>query len=161
MNDQELQIRPMIRSDIEAIVALEQDCNLSSWGIAGYEKELTNSDAILMVALWQSKFAGFFSGRVLIDEFELFTIAIVPQLRRKRIAQRLMQKSYRELQQRNIHKCFLEVRASNQPALELYQSFGFELIGKRRNYYQNPKDDALLMRKFISRLSKSSEYSSN
>ncbi len=145
MSDVDLQIRAMQRVDLSAVVALEQACNLSSWGVAGYETELTNPAAILLTATCQQQFAGYFSGRVMADEFELFSIAVDPVFRRHGIGRKLLAAGFRELRQRGIDRCFLEVRAANFAAQQLYREGGFAPIGVRRNYYHDPADAAVLM----------------
>ena len=145
MNEVGWQIREMQRTDLFAVVALEQACGLSSWGIAGYEHELTNSAAILLTASLQQQFAGYFSGRVMADEFELFSIAVLPEFRRQGIGLKLLKSGLNELHQRGIYRCFLEVRAANISAQILYRQCGFVPMGRRRNYYYDPVDDAVMM----------------
>ncbi len=145
MNDVDVQIRAMRRADLAAVVALELACGLSSWGVAGYEQELTNPAALLLTASLKQQFAGYFSGRVMADEFELLSLAIVPEFRRQGIARKLLKVGLHELQTRGIQRCFLEVRAANLAAQRLYQECGFTLIGRRRNYYHHPVDDAVVM----------------
>jgi [ribosomal protein S18]-alanine N-acetyltransferase len=145
MTNVDWQIRPMRRADLTEVVALEQACGLSSWGVTGYETELINPAAILLTAVVNQQLAGYFSGRVMAAEFELFSIAIEPKFRRQGIARLLLTAGLRELRQRGIDSCFLEVRAANVAARELYQESGFIVVGRRRNYYHNPDDDAVLM----------------
>ena len=139
------QIRAMQRADLSAVIALEQACDLSSWGMDGYEKELSNPTALLLVATSHQQFAGYFSGRVMVDEFELFSIAVVSKLRRQGIGRKLLEAGLNKLYQRGIHRCLLEVRAANLAAQNLYRDYGFRPIGLRRNYYHHPLDDALVM----------------
>ncbi len=145
MNEVGWQIREMRQADLSAVVALEQACGLSSWGIEGYEQELTNPAAILLTASFQQQFAGYFSGRVLADEFELFSLAVLPEFRRQGIGRKLLKSGLNELYQRGIYRCFLEVRAANLSAQNLYRVCGFVPIGLRRNYYHNPVDHAVMM----------------
>lgn len=140
-----LLIQPMQRADLAAVVALELACALSSWGVAGYEQELANPAAVLLAAHLNGQLAGYLSGRVLGDEFELFSLAVQPELRRQGIARRLMEHGIDELRRRGVQRWWLEVRAANSAAQGLYQTYGFKAIGRRRDYYHNPVDDALLM----------------
>lgn len=147
MTNLQLKIRPMKAQDIQAVVALEQDIGLSSWGAAGYERELIDSEAVLLTAYCGETFLGFLSGRVLGDEFELFSIAVIPQQQRQGIGRNLLEVAMVELQRRGVRHCYLEVRNGNIPAQQLYLSQGFKVIGRRRNYYQNPTDDAVTMKR--------------
>ena len=145
MNEADLQIREMRRADLSAVVALEQACGLSSWGVAEYETELTNPLALLLVAFLNQHFVGYFSGRAMADEFELFSIAVAPFFRRQGVGHELLAAGLNELDQRGLERCFLEVRAANFAAQHLYRETGFTSIGVRRNYYHHPADDAVVM----------------
>ena len=77
----------------------------------------------------------------------MMNIAVHPDFRRQGIAERLVDTLIRELRKLDSRCLTLEVRASNEPAKNLYEKLGFVQIGKRPNYYRNPKEDALIMRK--------------
>lgn len=145
MNEPPLTIRPMEINDLPAVVALERESGLSSWGIAGYERELLNPQAVLLVAVCSKTVVGYFSGRVMADEFELFAIAVRSGLRRQGRGRKLLEAGLRELQRRAIQTCFLEVRAANLAAQNFYLASGFKPLGVRRNYYHDPTDDAVTM----------------
>ncbi len=145
MNEAGLQIREMSRADLPEVIALEQACELSSWGLVGYEHELANPAALLLVAASTQQLVGFFSGRVLADEFELFTLVVAPECRRRGVGRKLLEAGLTTLRERNIDRCFLEVRAANETAQNLYRDCGFTTIGRRRGYYSEPEDDAVLM----------------
>lgn len=145
MSEAGWQIREMRRADLPEVVALEQACGLSSWGVAGYEQELTNPAALLLTAAINQQFVGYFSGRVMADEFELFSLAVAPAWRRQGLGRKLLEVGLNALHQKGIYRCFLEVRAANLSAQKLYREGGFRPIGLRRNYYHHPTDDAVLM----------------
>ena len=77
----------------------------------------------------------------------MMNVAVHPDARRQGIARRLILALVEELKQQGSHCLTLEVRASNQNAISLYQKLGFLQIGRRPNYYRNPKEDALILRK--------------
>lgn len=145
MTEDSLLIRRMLPTDLSAVVALEQACGLSSWGVAGYVSELIHPSAILLTAVCREQIAGYFSGRVMADEFELFSIAIAPIFRRQGIGQALLNAGLSAIRLRGIDRCILEVRAANSAAQQLYNKGGFKPIGQRRNYFHQPDDDAILM----------------
>ena len=82
-----------------------------------------------------------------IAEADMMNIAVHPDFRRKGVARGLILALIGELKKRGSRCLTLEVRASNDPARALYESLGFAHVGTRRNYYQNPKEDALILRK--------------
>jgi ribosomal-protein-alanine N-acetyltransferase len=139
------QIRPMTEGDCAAVAALEQACGLSAWSAADFARELDNPQAIVLVASVGTEFAGYFSGRVMSEEFELFSLAVVPERRQQQIGQALMRAGLQALRARGLRRCFLEVRAGNIPAQRLYSQNGFREVGRRRAYYQNPAEDAVML----------------
>ena len=74
-------------------------------------------------------------------------VAVHPDYRRKGIAEALVAELVEALKKRESHCLTLEVRASNEPAKALYEKLGFTQVGLRKNYYRNPKEDALILRK--------------
>ena len=74
-------------------------------------------------------------------------VAVHPDRRRQGIAENLITHLIQELKNRGSHALMLEVRASNAPAIALYEKLGFRQVGLRKNYYRNPKEDALILRK--------------
>lgn len=143
----EIDITKMQQAALPAIVQLEQEFGLSSWGIAGYERELLNPQAILLVAHHQEsgRLVGFLTAREGVEEVELLTLAVRSEFRKRGIGTALLVAGCREAQARGIRRWFLEVRAMNLPAIQLYEKLGFLVVGRRRNYYQSPVDDALIM----------------
>jgi ribosomal-protein-alanine N-acetyltransferase len=77
----------------------------------------------------------------------LLHIAVSAEYRRMGIAQELVERLVSALSQRGVHSLTLEVRASNEPAKALYSKLDFQQVGRRPNYYRNPKEDALILRK--------------
>lgn len=80
------------------------------------------------------------------EDCELFRIAVSPEYRNRGIAKKLMKRMIESCGQENGENIFLEVRESNQAAVSLYESFGFEEISKRKGYYREPEEDALIMK---------------
>lgn len=91
---------------------------------------------------------GFALGRVIVDEAELLTIAVAPEQRRKGIARRMLLNLEQAAKGRGAATCFLEVAASNAPAIALYHAAGYREAGRRRGYYKQvdaTTDDALIL----------------
>ena len=97
------------------------------------------------------KFAGELIGYCIFmtaaDEGEILRIAINHKIRRAGLGKKLLLASIHEMEKSGANEIFLEVRASNNAAIGLYTSKGFEEVGKRPNYYSHPKEDALILRK--------------
>ena len=81
----------------------------------------------------------------ILDQGELANLAITPALRRSGLGSHLLRQVMRVAKEGGVEKLFLEVRESNQAAIDLYHRFGFNDVGLRRGYYQNPKEDARVM----------------
>ena len=80
-------------------------------------------------------------------EADMMNIAVSSKFRRMGIAQELVERLVKLLREKDVYSLTLEVRASNEPAKALYGKLGFEPVGRRPNYYRNPKEDALILRK--------------
>lgn len=157
MSKSGLRIRAMTDQDIPAIVALEKECRLSSWGLKGYQQELINSSAFVLVARQHDQVVGYLSGRTMADEFELLSLGVAPDFRRQGIARQLMNEGMQVLRSQGISRWFLEVRAANLSAQQLYLSCGFSPVGRRRNYYTDPLEDAVIMAYEVNTLTGSTE----
>jgi len=133
-----MRIRPGEPADLPAIAAI-QDASpeAARWEVADY---LAYD---LRVAVMDERIAGFLASRtVALLEVELLNLAVGADFRRKGIARALVS----DLLSRNSGDIFLEVRASNQAALNLYKSMGFQEVGSRPAYYQNPLEAAIVMK---------------
>lgn len=138
--------KPQIK-DLTAILQLDQESGLSSWGILEYEHKLLNPQSILLAAFLQktNSLVGYLSGHIVADEFELLGLAVRSDFRQQGIGSALLFAGCQELRCRNITRCWLEVRSSNLPAIKLYEKFAYRTVGRRQNYYNSPPEDALLM----------------
>ena len=97
------------------------------------------------VAEDRGEVVGFLVGRVAADEFEILNLAIFPVHRRKGIASKLLERALETSRQQGCGCAFLEVRASNAAAMQLYRSHGFSECGRRRGYYSHPVEDAVVL----------------
>ena len=118
-----------------------------SWKDAQTAAELGHPACRGFGAERDGRLLGFALFRLFAPECELMRIAVAPAERRRRIAARLLGLAWAELADAGCATCFLEVRAGNAPALALYAAQGFERDGLRKNYYDNPVEDALLFHK--------------
>ena len=99
------------------------------------------------MAVEDGKVAGYVGSQTVMDESDMMNVAVHPDYRRKGIAEKLVTELVEALKKRDSRCLTLEVRASNEPARALYEKLGFVQVGLRKNYYRNPREDALILRK--------------
>ncbi len=126
------------------LVALEKSCFSVPWTENMFAGELANSAAVYRVILYEDKPVAYMGMWLVADEGQITNVAVHPDHRRCGLAKQLIKMFIDIAKREELAYLTLEVRASNQPAINLYQSFGFYQVGLRRNYYEG-KEDALLM----------------
>ncbi len=138
--------------ELEPILAIEQQSFQRPWGRLAFAGELTCQNAGNYIVKSSAAGAGeqviayaFF--RMAADELHLLKIAVTPTWRGQGIGTRLLERCFAISAKRGAASVYLEVRASNTPAIGLYHKLGFEVVGKRHKYYEDTKEDALLMTK--------------
>lgn len=140
-----LKIRKPEESDISEMFLIAMESFSLPWSINTFIDEIKNPHSILKVAELEGNLTGYAVLRVILDEAELLSIAVKPKFRKLGIATALLKQTLEEL--KNVVKaCYLEVRQSNQPAINLYKNLGFRFCGVRKNYYILPQEDAYMMR---------------
>lgn len=142
-----IKIVSMDCSHVAAVAALEKTCFSDPWSENSIAYELKNPLSLWLVALADSKVVGYVGSQSVIGESDMMNVAVDPNYRRMGIAYRLIEALIAALAEKDNHSLALEVRASNTPAIALYGKMGFTEVGRRRNYYRNPREDALILRK--------------
>ncbi len=142
-----MMITEMTAAHVAQVAELETLCFRDPWSERSIASELENKLALWLVALDGDTVAGYIGSQTVIDETDMMNVAVHPSYRRKGIAGELVNALVDALKMRQSHSLTLEVRASNDPAIGLYQKLGFAQVGRRPNYYRNPKEDALILRK--------------
>ena len=137
----------MREAHVSQIAELEKLCFTTAWSEKSIASELTNDLAVWMVALDGDRVVGYIGSQTAGGETDMMNVAVHPDYRRQGIAQILIELLIPELQRRCSTALSLEVRASNEPAKQLYEKLGFVEVGRRKNYYRDPKEDALILRK--------------
>jgi ribosomal-protein-alanine N-acetyltransferase len=139
-------IRKMTLDDVPAVVDLDQRSFSLPWPERSFRFELTDNPASrCWVAELDEKIVGMIVVWLIVDEAHVATIATHPDFRRKGIARQLLSHALRKLIEQGARSSFLEVRESNLAAQELYRKFGYEETGRRRRYYRDNDEDAILM----------------
>ena len=142
-----MMIVAMNETHVAQVAALEKICFSDPWSETSVASELTNPLSCWLVAEEDGVVAGYVGSQTVIDESDMMNVAVHPDYRRKGIAEALVVELVEALKKRESHCLTLEVRASNEPAKALYEKLGFTQVGLRKNYYRNPKEDALILRK--------------
>ena len=142
-----MKIVKMNDTHVPQVAQLEKLCFSDPWSEKSIASELSCRLSLWLVALEGDKVVGYVGSQTVIDETDMMNIAVHPDYRRRGIAHSLIECLILELKNRGSSSLTLEVRASNAPAVTLYEKLGFEQIGLRKNYYRNPKEDALILRK--------------
>lgn len=144
-------IRKMASCDIDRVLEIESACFTNeAWSRKDFE-ELVGSDSDILTSLvyiLDGTVSGYISSSCVLGELEIHSVAVDSNFRRRGIARALIEELERL---KNPDIAFLEVRKSNVPAISLYSSLGFIEYGLRRAYYQDPQEDAMLMRKIFER----------
>jgi ribosomal-protein-alanine N-acetyltransferase len=134
-------------ADLDAVVALEEQSFTNPWSRDTLVWELRNSDVtfVYVMRLDDRTPVAFCVCWMLLDELHVNTIAVAPAYRRQGLATRLLQHVLGEAGARGVRRATLEVRASNQAALKLYERLGFSVTATRPGYYTQPDEDALIL----------------
>ena len=132
---------------VPQVAQLEKLCFADPWSEMSVASELQNIWAYWVVAVSDGVVVGYIGSQSTVDETDVMNVAVHPDWRRQGIAENLIENLVRELKNRGSHALILEVRASNAPAIALYEKMDFHQVGLRKNYYRNPKEDALILRK--------------
>ena len=142
-----MMITEMNASYVPQVAALEKICFADPWSEMSIASELQSLWSYWLVALEEDRVVGYVGSQSSIDEADIMNVAVHPDFRRRGVAEALIIRLVSDLKERGIHALLLEVRVSNTPAITLYEKLGFSQVGRRKNYYHNPKEDALILRK--------------
>ena len=142
-----IQIKQMTDAHVAQIAALEKLCFSDPWSENSVASELNNPLSLWLVALDGETVAGYVGSQSVLDGADMMNIAVHPDYRRQGIARELVAELTDALAEKGVKILALEVRQSNAPAIALYEQLGFQQVGLRPNYYRNPRENALIMRK--------------
>lgn len=142
-----MEIVRMTDAHVAPIAEIEKLCFSDPWSESSVASELTNKLSLWLVALDGERVAGYIGSQSVLDGADMMNVAVHPDYRRQGIGRKLVEQLVAELQKTDVKFLMLEVRVSNEPAIMLYQQLGFTEVGRRRNYYRNPKEDAYILRK--------------
>lgn len=139
------EIKRMRQEHLSAVAAIEAEMFSLPWSKQGFADTLTMENVIFLVAEADDIVVGYCGIYLAADEGEITNVAVSPMYRRQGIADALLKSLLEETKKRGTTRLILEVRASNEPAIRLYEKFGFKIQGVRKNFYDKPKEDAYVM----------------
>ena len=140
-------ITTMGEQHVAQVAALEKLCFSDPWSEKSVASELTNQLSLWLVAVENDTVVGYVGSQTVMGETDMMNVAGQPDFRKRGIATALIVGLVEELRKQGSHCLTLEVRASNAPAISVYSALEFREVGRRRNYYRNPREDALILRK--------------
>ena len=133
-------------SHVEQIAGLETICFHDPWSEQSIAGELKNTLSLWLVAVEDDRVIGYVGSQTVLGWTDIMNVAVHPDHRRRGVAEALIRALMERLRQNKCESLTLEVRASNAGAIALYEKLGFTEVGRRKNYYRNPKEDALILR---------------
>jgi len=139
-----LTIRRLIYADLPQVVSIERRSFPTPWSLAMFVLELSKAAGICLAALDGERLVGYCVCSRYDTVWHLMNIAVAPERRREGIAAALLRRLFDEADAPG-EQYTLEVRPSNEPAITLYEGFGFRRAGLRKGYYHDNKEDALIM----------------
>lgn len=146
MRDRHFELIELSAQWLREVERVEQACFSAPWSRAGLESDLLSTTSHWYGAVDQKtgRLAAFLGAHIVCDEAEIVNVATFPDYRRNGLAKALIRELFRR--HPGLTQVFLEVRDSNAAARALYEKMGFSRYAVRRNYYENPAEDAILMR---------------
>jgi ribosomal-protein-alanine N-acetyltransferase len=145
----DLQIRRLTYADLPQVIAIERRAFPTPWSLAMFVLELSKPSGICLAALREDRIVGYLVCSRYDTVWHLMNVAVDDRLLRQGIATALIERLF-ELADRPHEQYTLEVRTSNEGAIRLYERFGFKAAGRRRAYYHDNREDALIMWRIVS-----------
>ena len=138
-------IRDAGREDLTRLEELEAQCFSLPWTRAQLESQLPDGQHVFLAAEEDGKVLGYVGMMTVLDEGYISNVATAPEARRRGIGRALIAQLMQRAADRELSFVTLEVREHNEAAIRLYEGFGFKPVGLRKNYYDSPKENAILM----------------
>lgn len=142
-----MRIVKMQPEHVAAVAEMERQCFSDPWSEKSVASELDNPLSLWLIAEADGVIAGYVGSQTVLDSADMMNLAVSQDFRRQGIGEQLVNSLTEALAEKGVKTLLLEVRISNEPAKQLYQKLGFEIVGKRPRYYEKPREDALILRK--------------
>lgn len=142
-----MRIVKMQPEHVAAVAEMERQCFSDPWSEKSVASELDNPLSLWLIAEADGVVAGYVGSQTVLDSADMMNLAVSQDFRRQGIGEQLVNSLTEALAEKGVKTLLLEVRISNEPAKQLYQKLGFEIVGKRPRYYEKPREDAVILRK--------------
>lgn len=142
-----LSLREMKIQDSGRIAELEQEIFTDAWTQTGIEETFAQAHSVIVVAEEESKIQGYCILYVVLDEAEIARIGVTERVRYSGVGSLILQFGEKICKEKGTERLLLDVREGNLPARKFYEKHGFFVDGVRKNFYDNPKEDGVLMSK--------------
>lgn len=140
-----MQVRRMLESDTEEVSLIEKEIFSMPWSQKSFSDALKREGNIYLVAENEKEILGYAGMWTVMGEGEITNVAVKPAARRQGVADAIMENIIMEGRRNGTGIFFLEVRQSNEAAMKLYEKHGFSQIGIRKNFYEKPVENAIVM----------------
>lgn len=143
--ENKIEMVEMKREHLSEVLEIERATFSEPWRESDFLEGIEDSEKHYFCAIRGTKVVGYIGYWGVLDEAQIYNVAVLEEERRKGIGERMLEHLLKEGRKDGREVFLLEVRVSNEKAIKLYQKFGFLIDGKRPNFYENPKEDAFLM----------------
>ena len=140
-----LEIRKMTSEDLEAVACLEKEIFSTPWSLQGFADSINQKHTLYLVARADGELAGYCGLMQILEEADITNVAVAIPYRRQQIGRRMLEELIRQAEGRGVREITLEVRESNAAARQLYRKLGFEEEGIRKDFYERPTENAVIM----------------
>lgn len=140
-------IRYALKEDLSFLAEIEKECIPDPWSLNSFEAEFERDGSVFLTAEEDGEICGFITASRVLGEVSVYNVAVTEKYRRRGIAERLMSR-LAEISD-GAEFITLEVRESNNAAIRLYEKLGYKEVGRRKNFYSNPTENAILMTLFF------------
>ncbi len=138
-------IQPMKKEDISMVVTLEENTFSTPWSYEALEESFLKDNYYFLVAKQENIVVGYVGMYVVLQEGDITNIAVAKEVQGQGIGTKLLKELLEVAKKHGTETINLEVRVSNESAISLYKKHGFEIIGRRKNFYTKPEEDGYLM----------------
>lgn len=139
-------IREMTLQDVPAVAEIEKACFSLPWSEQSLVDSVVREDTMFLVCEDAQEIVGYIGMYLSFDEGDITNVAVSPAHRKKGYGEAIVSKAVELAKEKQLEMILLEVRVSNVPAISLYKKMGFEEIGIRKNFYEHPVEDAIIMK---------------
>lgn len=140
-----IEVREMRPEDLDSVAEIEKAIFSVPWSKKGFADSLAAGNTVYLTALVDGKVSGYCGFLQVLDEAEITNVAVAEKARRMGVGFQMMTELLRIAGENGITRILLEVRESNAAAIKLYENLGFHAESIRKNFYENPREDAVIM----------------